>query len=71
MTLLAELYKGYYIRSRASGGIWIEKNCVMVAWAKSFVEAKQRIDGITLDLGASVGGQSEPPSGAKPGTNVQ
>lgn len=42
--LIGEVYRGYYIRSNLSGNIWVEKDRHLICWAKSLVEAKQKID---------------------------
>ena len=42
--LIAEAYRGYYIRSNLSGFVWVEKNTALICWAKTLEDAKKKID---------------------------
>jgi len=47
--LVAEVYKGYFIRSNLRGEIWVEKDSVLICWAKTLEEAKQKINQLLSD----------------------
>jgi hypothetical protein len=53
MNLLAEVYRGYYIRSNFRDEIWIEKDTTLIGWAKSLDDAKKIINSLVEEQGKS------------------